>query len=116
MVEEKKPIKPKKEAQKEKTSPSSEIVDFRVGDRIGVYFTIKEEKQIREAFFEGQVISQKGAGNSETFTVRRIAADRIPVERIFPKKSPKITKIVLLEKGKKIRRAKLYYLRNRIGR
>ncbi|MDD3679506.1 MAG: 50S ribosomal protein L19 [Candidatus Shapirobacteria bacterium] len=113
---------------KEKSSPSlkttrksdqkkeRKLAKFSIGDRIKVFFTITEGKQIREAFFEGQVIAQKGTGKGKTFTVRKIAADRVPVERIFPKSSPKITKIDLVEKGKGIRRAKLYYLRNRIGR
>jgi large subunit ribosomal protein L19 len=91
------------------------IANFRVGDRVRVYFKIEEGKQTREAFFEGQVIAQKGSDPGKTLTVRKIAADRIPVERIFPLNSPKITKIDLVEKGKGFHRAKLYYLRQQIG-
>jgi len=77
---------------------------FRVGDRIRV--------QLEKAFFEGIVIAQKGRGISKTFTVRRIGANKIAIERIFPLYSPKISKIDILGKAKKrVRRAKLYYLR-----
>jgi len=77
---------------------------FRVGDRIRV--------QLEKAFFEGVVITKKGRGISKTFTVRRIGADRIAIERTFPLYSPNISKIDILGKAKKrARRAKLYYLR-----
>ncbi|MDD3531973.1 MAG: 50S ribosomal protein L19 [Candidatus Shapirobacteria bacterium] len=95
---------------------TKKIAEFGIGDRVRVYFEIKEGKQTRQAFFEGQVIAQKGSGKSQTFTVRRIGADRVAIERIFPKNSPKISRIDLTEKGGKFRRAKLYYLRNKIGR
>ena len=106
---------------KEKKLTSSKITpkeatDFNIGDQIRVYFKIKEGKRARETFFEGRVIAFKGSGKSQTFTVRRIGTNQIPIERIFPKQSPKITKIDLIEKGKGFRRAKLYYLRDKIGR
>jgi len=97
-------------------NPEVKSTDFNVGDKIRVYSKIKEGKKTREAFFEGQVIAIKGQGNSQTFTVRKIGADQIPIERIFPKKSPIITKINLVEKGKRVRRAKLYYLRHQAVR
>jgi len=77
---------------------------FRVGDRIRV--------QLEKAFFEGTVIAKRGRGISKTFTVRRIGANKTAIERIFPLHSPKISKIDILGKAKKrVRRAKLYYLR-----
>jgi len=115
MAKEKKQAKPKKGSKKDK-KPEEKLANFSIGDKIKVYFKIKEGKRTREAFFEGQVIATKGSGNSQTFTVRRVGVDRVAIERIFPKNSPKITKIHLVEKAKKIRRAKLYYLRNQIGR
>lgn len=111
----------KKTKQKKSTNQANnqnieKMAKFDIGDRVRVYFEIKEGKQTRQAFFEGQVIAQKGSGKGQTFTVRRIGADRVPIERIFPKNSPKIAKIDSVEKGKGFRRAKLYYLRNKIGR
>lgn len=113
----------KKEKTKQKKSTDQtdnknieKIAKFDIGDRVRVYFEIKEGKQTHQTFFEGQVIAQKGSGKSQTFTVRKIGTDRVPIERIFPKNSPKISKIDLVEKGKGFRRAKLYYLRNKIGR
>jgi len=77
---------------------------FCVGDRIRVH--------LEKAFFEGTVIAKRGRGISKTFTVRRIGANRITIERIFPLYSSKISKIDILGKAKKrVRRAKLYYLR-----
>ncbi|MGI6278844.1 MAG: 50S ribosomal protein L19 [Patescibacteria group bacterium] len=105
-----------KEKTDKKKPLKKKIASFEVGDQVRVNFETKEGKQTRQAIFEGQVIAQKGSGKSQTFTVRKIGADRIAIERIFPKNSPKIVKIDLIEKGKGIRRAKLYYLRNKVGR
>lgn len=91
------------------------VGDFRVGDTIRVHYKITEAGQTRTQPFEGIVISKRGSGISKTFTVRRIAADSIGVERIFPLFSPNIEKIDVLKKGK-VRRAKLYYLRGKKGR
>lgn len=91
------------------------IPDFRVGDTVRVYYKIIEGDKIRTQPFQGIVIAKKGAQNSKTFTVRKIGADDIGVERIFPLFSPNIESIKLIKKGK-VRRAKLYYLRDRIGR
>ena len=86
---------------------------FSIGDTIRVYAKIVEGDKERIQGFEGVVIAKKGSGVSETFTVRKIVQG-IGVERIFPINSPKIDRIKIIKKGK-VRRAKLYYLRDRIG-
>ncbi len=83
---------------------------FRVGDTVSVGFKIVEGGSERVQSFEGLVIAKKGKEVSRTFTVRRIGAKNIGVERIFPLHSPKIAYIKVLKKGK-VRRAKLYFLR-----
>ena len=88
---------------------------FRVGDTIRVSYKIIEGDKVRTQPFQGIVIAEKGAGTSRTFTVRKIGADGIGVERIFPFFSPNIEKVKVMKMGK-VRRAKLYYLRGRIGR
>lgn len=87
------------------------VPEFRVGDTVIVGWRVKEGKRDRTQDFEGTVIARKGAGVSETFTVRRIASG-VGVERIFPVNSPKIDYLKVVKKGK-VRRAKLYFLRNR---
>jgi large subunit ribosomal protein L19 len=94
---------------------NKEITSFNPGDTIRVHYKIIEGDKARVQPFEGIVISKKGVGVSKTFTVRRIGADNIGVERIFPLFSPNIEKIDVVSYGK-VRRAKLYYLRNRIGK
>ena len=89
--------------------------EFRVGDTIRVSYKIIEGDKVRTQPFQGIVIAEKGAGISRTFTVRKIGADGVGVERIFPFFSPNIEKIKVMKMGK-VRRAKLYYLRGRIGR
>ena len=88
---------------------------FRVGDTVKVYqqFTSGEKKQTQA--FEGLVISIRGRGMSKNFTVRKIASDSIGVEKIWPINSPNLKKIEIKKKGN-TRRAKLYYLRDRIGK
>ncbi len=88
--------------------------DFRVGDTVKVHIKVKEEKRERIQIFEGTVLKRQNGGIRETFTVRRIASG-IGVERIFPVNSPIIAKIEIVRKGK-VRRAKLYYLRKRVGK
>ncbi len=88
--------------------------DFNVGDTVKVHIKVKEEKRERIQVFEGTVLKRQNGGIRETFTVRRIASG-IGVERIFPVNSPIISKIEVVRKGK-VRRAKLYYLRNRVGK
>ena len=89
------------------------IPEFRVGDTVRVDVKIVEGKRERIQAFEGVVVSRKGAGISETFTVRKKSAG-IGVERIFPVHSPKIDKITVVRKGK-VRRAKLNFLKNKVG-
>ena len=89
------------------------IPEFRVGDTVKVDVKIIEGKRERIQAFEGTVISRKGAGVSETFTVRKVSYG-IGVERIFPVHSPKIANITVVKKGK-VRRAKLNFLRNVVG-
>ena len=88
---------------------------FNVGDTVQVDFKIIEGKKERIQPFKGIVLCKKGEGISKTFTVRRIASDQIGVERIFPMYSPKIVSLEVLKKGK-VRRSKLYYLRDRTGK
>lgn len=93
----------------------NKLPDFNVGDKIVVNYRITEGKKTRIQPFEGLVIARKGSGVSKTFTVRRIGAANIGVERIFPLYSPNIDSIVIKSRGK-VRRAKLYYLRDRVGK
>ncbi len=89
------------------------VPEFRVGDTVRVDVKIVEGKRERIQAFEGVVIARKGAGISETFTVRKVSYG-VGVERIFPVHSPNIANIVVVKKGK-VRRAKLNFLRNIVG-
>lgn len=89
--------------------------DFRIGDAIAVSQWIQEGEVKRIQIFEGNVIARHNKGASTTFTVRKIAANGIAVERIYPFYTPMIDSIKVLMKAK-VRRAKLYYLRDRIGK
>ena len=89
------------------------VPEFRVGDTVKVDVKIIEGKRERIQAFEGVVTSRKGAGVSETFTVRKVSYG-VGVERIFPVHSPKIANITVVKKGK-VRRAKLNFLRNVVG-
>ena len=89
--------------------------NFRPGDTVKVFYKIKEGEKERIQPFEGIVIAFKGSEISRTFTVRRVGAGGLGVERIFPIHSPNIQKIEVKKKGK-VRRAKLYYLRGRVGK
>lgn len=91
-----------------------DLTDFKVGDTIKVEFKIKEGDFERVTSFEGIVISKRGEGLNKTFTVRKISFG-IGVERIFPLHSPNIVDIKLIKRGK-VRRAKLYYLREKVGK
>jgi len=92
-----------------------DIPDFRAGDTLRVHQQIKEAGKERIQVFEGIVISRRGKlGPNATFTVRKISGD-IGVEKIFPLHLPTIKKIEVTRRGK-VRRAKLYYLRKRLGR
>ena len=92
----------------------SELPDFGVGDTVDVHNRILEGNKERIQIFNGVVIARSGSGSRETFTVRRIVAGE-GVERKFPLHSPKIAKIVVKRSGV-TRRAKLYYLRDRVGK
>ncbi len=98
----------------EKKYINSEIANFNVGDRVVVHFKIVEGSTERVQLYEGVVLQKRGSGVRATFTVRKISSG-IGVERIFPVHSPRIAKIEVKNRGK-VRRAKLYYLRSRIGK
>ena len=85
-----------------------------IGDYVKVHLKIKEGTRERIQIFEGSVIARKGGGLSETMTVRRVSYG-VGVERILPVHSPRIDKIEIVRKGR-VRRAKLYYLRDRVGK
>ena len=93
---------------------TKELPNFKAGDNITVYYTIKEGEKQRTQFFKGDVIQKKGSGATETFTIRKIAHS-VGVERIFPINSPLIEKIELNKKGK-VRRARVFYLRELTGK
>lgn len=88
---------------------------FSVGDTITVSIFIKEGEKKRIQDFQGDIIAIRNNGNSSTFTVRKIGANSVAVERIFPYHSPIISDIKIVKKGD-VRRAKLYYVRDRIGK
>ena len=92
----------------------SEIPAFNIGDTIRVHNKIKEGTRERVQLFEGTVIAKHGGGISETFTVRRVAYG-VGVEKTFPIHSPNVEKVDVIRHGK-VRRAKLYYLRDRVGK
>ena len=92
----------------------SDLPFIEIGDYVKVHVKIKEGTRERIQIFEGTVIAKKGCGLRETFTVRRLSYG-VGVERIFPVHSPKIEKIEKVRRGK-VRRAKLYYLRKRVGK
>jgi len=92
----------------------TDIPQFNPGDHIKIYVRVIEGDKERLQPFEGDVINIRGEGINKTFTVRKISSG-VGVERIFPMHSPKISKIEVIKKGK-VRRAKLYYLRNLSGK
>jgi large subunit ribosomal protein L19 len=92
----------------------NDIPDFNVGDTVKVYVKVVEGNRERVQLYEGVVMKRQGGGLSETFTVRRISYG-IGVERTFPLHSPRLDKIEVVRRGK-IRRAKLNYLRGRVGK
>ena len=90
------------------------VPDFRIGDTVNVSVRIVEGERERTQVFTGVVIARKGGGVSETFTVRRIVNNE-GVERVFPLHSPKVAGVEVV-RGGHVRRAKLYYLRDRTGK
>lgn len=93
----------------EATQLKKDIPAFKPGDTLNVHVTVKEGDKERIQEFQGMVIARRGSGMNATFTVRKIS-DGVGVERIFPLHSPRIAKIELVKEGK-VRRAKLYYVR-----
>ncbi|MBC8075828.1 MAG: 50S ribosomal protein L19 [Chloroflexales bacterium] len=92
-----------------------DVPEFRVGDTVRVGVMVTEGNRERVQPFEGVVISRRSSGINENFTVRRIASNGIGVERTFLVNAPRLESIKLLRRGK-VRRAKLYYLRNLTGK
>lgn len=95
-------------------STKTELPDFRVGDTVNVSVKIVEGEKERIQVFTGTVMGRSGAGISETFRVRRIVAGQ-GVERVFPLHSPRVVDVDVV-RGGKTRRAKLYFLRDRVGK
>ena len=91
-----------------------EIPDVKIGSTVKVHVNIREGDKERIQLFEGTVIAKKGSGISETFTVRRVSYG-VGVERVFPIHSPNVVKVETVRLGK-VRRSKLYYLRDRVGK
>lgn len=98
----------------EETQRKEDALNFKVGDTVKVYFKIVEGKTERVQVYEGLVIVIKGEGVRKTFTVRKNSYG-VGVERIFPVHSPRIQKVEVVRPGK-VRRAKLYYIRKKIGK
>ena len=98
----------------EKEQLRSDITSFNIGDTVRVMVKVKEGDKERIQAYEGVVIARKGKGIRETFTVRRVSFG-IGVERTFPINSPRIDKIIVVRKGK-VRRAKIYYIRDLSGK
>ncbi len=92
----------------------SELPEMNVGDTVRVVVRIKEGNRERNQAFDGTIIARKHGGISETITVRRISYN-VGCEKVFPVHSPSIVSVETIRKGK-VRRAKLYYLRDRIGK
>jgi len=95
-------------------SIKQETPKFEIGDTVKVHVKITEGDKSRIQVFEGTVIAKKHGGISETFTVRRVSHG-VGVERVFPLHSPSVAKVEVVREGK-VRRAKLYYLRDRVGK
>ena len=97
-----------------KRTDEKDIPKFNIGDTVRVYVKVVEGTRERLQAFEGIVIQKKNGGIRETFTVRRLSYG-VGVERVFPVHSPKIDRIDVIRRGK-VRRAKLFYLRDRVGK
>ncbi len=90
------------------------VPEFSIGDTVRVEVKIREGERERLQAYEGTVIARRGSGITETFTVRRISYG-VGVERVFPLHSPNVASVKVVRRGK-IRRSKLYYLRDRVGK
>ncbi len=95
-------------------SLKAEKPSFEIGDTLRIGVEIREGERERIQEFEGTVIAKNGSGVSETFTVRRVSYG-VGVERVFPIHSPNVADVKIIRRGK-VRRAKLYYLRDRVGK
>lgn len=95
-------------------SVKEQAPQFSVGDTVRVSVNIREGERERIQQFEGTVIARKGSGVGETFTVRRVSYG-VGVERVFPVHSPNVAEVKVIRHGK-VRRSKLYYLRDRVGK
>lgn len=95
--------------------PEHQELTFEVGDAVEVSQRVKEGAKERTQLFEGDVIAIRKNGISTTFTVRRIGANNVAIERVYPLHSPNVVAIRVVHKGD-VRRAKLFYMRERIGR
>jgi large subunit ribosomal protein L19 len=91
------------------------LPEFRAGDTVRVHYKVIEGEKSRIQPYEGIVISVRGEGMSKMFMVRRIGADSVGIERIFPLYSPNIDKLEVVKRGD-VRRAKLYYMRDKVGK
>lgn len=98
----------------EDSQMKKDVTDFAIGDQVDVHQRILEGQKERVQVFSGTVIGRKGDGMRESFTVRRIVQGE-GVERVFPLHSPKIAKVEVKRTGR-VRRAKLYYMRKRVGK
>lgn len=98
----------------EKKQLKNEAFDFVVGDTVRVLVRVVEGGKERQQAFQGVVLQRRGSGARETFTVRKISSG-IGVERVFPLHSPNVKEVKVLRQGR-VRRAKLYYLRNLVGK
>ncbi|NLJ95616.1 MAG: 50S ribosomal protein L19 [Clostridiales bacterium] len=92
----------------------TDLKDFRIGDTVQVYAKVKEGNRVRLQVFEGTVIKRQNGGSRETFTVRKTSGG-VGVEKTWPLHSPTIDRIEVTRRGK-VRRAKLFYLRDRVGK
>ena len=98
----------------EKEQLRSDLPKLEIGDTVRVFVKVVEGNRERLQAFEGTVIARKGSGISETFTVRRVSYG-VGVERVFPVHSPNVKAVQVVRQGR-VRRAKLYYLRDRVGK
>lgn len=92
----------------------AEKPEIRIGDTVKVHVKIREGERERTQIFEGTIIAMRGSGVSETFTVRRVSYG-VGIERVFPVNSPNVAKVELVRHGR-VRRSKLYYLRDKVGK
>ena len=95
-------------------SLKKDLPSFEIGDTVRVHVNIREGDRERIQMFEGTVIARKGSGVAETFTVRRVSYG-VGVERVFPVNTPNVQGVDIVRKGR-VRRSKLYYLRDRVGK